>query len=145
MRLYLGIKVFFFSLVVIFELFLCLAVGHLIYDLTITSGPGQLLMVTFILTLPLLFIGVFIASIAHRHTSDIFDDFRFDIYGDAQLYYSPFEQYERGCPLFLPDQSRFWLTKGYSCSHNIWLSFTDDTTGTCGRDYFKRDFLFCFN
>lgn len=72
MRLYLGIKVFFFSLVVIFELFLCLAVGHLIYDLTITSGPGQLLMVTFILTLPLLFIGVFIASIARTDIQAIY-------------------------------------------------------------------------
>jgi len=66
MRLYLGTKVFFYSLVVILELFLCLAVGYIVYDMTIVSGLVQLVMVAYILTFPLLFAGVFIASVARN-------------------------------------------------------------------------------
>ncbi len=72
MRLYLGTKVLFYSLVVILELFLCLAVGYIVYDMTIASGLGQLIMVTYILTFPLLFAGVFIASVARNDIQAIY-------------------------------------------------------------------------
>ncbi|HKM11924.1 MAG TPA: ABC transporter permease [Bacteroidales bacterium] len=71
MRLYLGVKVLFYSLVVIIELFLCLAVGYIVYDMTIASSLGQLILVTYIFTFPLLFIGVFIASIARNDVQAI--------------------------------------------------------------------------
>jgi len=72
MRLYLGTKVLFYSLVVILELFLCLAMGYIVYDMTIASGIGQLVMVTYILTFPLLFLGVFIASVARNDIQAIY-------------------------------------------------------------------------
>ena len=71
MRLYLGVKVLFYSLVVIIELFLCLAVGYIVYDMTIASSLGQLILVTYIFTFPLLFIGVFIASVARNDVQAI--------------------------------------------------------------------------
>jgi len=72
MRLYLGIEVLFHSLVVILELFLCLLLGYIVYDMTIASGLGQLILVTYIFTFPLLFVGVFLAAVARNDIQAIY-------------------------------------------------------------------------
>ncbi len=113
MRLYLGIKVLFYSLVVILELFLCLAVGYIVYGMTIASGLGQLLIVAYILTFPLLFLGVFVASITRNDIQAIYVMLFVMIFlVMLSSIVAPLANMSGDSYLFCRLNPVFWLTKG---------------------------------